>query len=102
MIRTRCESIRSGAVDCFGQGKSRGVGRLRATELPGSGPSMRELGRIEHRLAGTMPEETPAAVARQPGDDRRAVRERSRGIVAAAGDAGRSLRPTNRASEFGV
>src|SRR6202167_638577 len=63
---------------------------------------MRELGRVERILGGTMPEETPAAVARQAGDDRRAVREGPRSVAATAGDAVRSLRQTSRASEFAV
>src|SRR5260370_35907446 len=63
---------------------------------------MSELGRVEHTLAGTMPEETPAAVARETGDDRRTIREGPRGAAAAARDAVRSLRQTNRASEFVV
>src|SRR6202167_168029 len=74
------------------KGKVEGVGRLCATQLPGSGPSLRELGRVERTLAGTMPEETPAAVARQAGDDRRTIREGPRSTAAAAGDAVRSLR----------
>ncbi len=38
------------------QGKSRGAGGLRATQLPGSGAALRELGRVECTLAGAVPE----------------------------------------------
>ena len=67
------------------KGKRGRVGRLCATELHGTGSAIRHLGGVQRASSGPMPEAAQRKLQRTPADHRRALRQRQREAVAAAG-----------------
>ena len=74
------------------QGQGRRAGRLRATQLPGADPGVRELRGVERASARLLPQAHERSPARSHRDDRRAAGARSGRAAQAAAAALRRLR----------